>query len=412
MSSSDFLIVSIPNAPTADDALRKLRRATGPNQSYATLHPYTVPALLVGTLDALMTLSDSLSRTDQSLESTVKKIERAAADLHPNNASSPPSPLLVNGSGRDAYVSNFEWDYARFPHRRPLPELVGLIAKTVDDADDELRQLLQGLQEAQSSLTDLSRSVSGSFLTSDLRVSLSPDALASLDILDTEYLKTVFVAVPKAARKDFEDSAERLGPDIVSYAGPDGAGGPRQPGSPVVPGSVRFVASDYDSCLFTVVILRRQTSPGHVSGSGYVAGDVKDIVEEFGKACREKRFVLKSCVPDPAEYGRARVNLEEAKAGVEARRVALKRWCAAHFAECYASHLHLKVVRCFVESVLRHGLPYNCTTAAFRVKKSEALSSALRDATAAQGDAGNDGDEDEQDDEYLPYVAVKVSGAE
>ena len=382
-----------------------------PPQSYATLHPYTVPALLVGTLDALMTLSDSLSRTDQSLESTVKKIERAAADLHPNNASSPPSPLLVNGSGRDAYVSNFEWDYARFPHRRPLPELVTLIAKTVDDADEELRQLLQGLQEAQSSLTDLSRSVSGSFLTSDLRVSLSPDALASLDILDTEYLKTVFVAVPKAARKDFEDAAERLGPDIVEYAGPDGAG-PRQPGSPVVPGSVRFVASDYDSCLFTVVILRRQTSPGHVSGSGYVAGDVKDIVEEFGKACREKRFVLKSYVPDPAEYGRARVNLEEAKAGVEARRVALKRWCVAHFAECYASHLHLKVVRCFVESVLRHGLPSNCTTAAFRVKKSEALSKALRDATAAQGEEGNDGDEDEQDDEYLPYVAVKVAGAE
>ena len=208
----DYLIVSLPNTPTSDSALRSLRRACGPNQSYATLHPYTLPALLVGTLDTLMALSDDLGRIDMSIESTVKKIERTYADLVPQAP-----PLPVNGGTRDSYVSSFEWDYARFPHRRPLPELVKLVAKGVSEGEDEMRTLLAGLQDAQSKLTDLKRSTAGSLLTSSLSISLSPDVLSGVEVLESEYLKTVFVAVSKGQRKEFEVGVYGVGEGIVGY---------------------------------------------------------------------------------------------------------------------------------------------------------------------------------------------------
>lgn len=43
------------------------------------------------------------------------------------------------------------------------------------------------------------------------------------------------------------------------------------------------------------------------------------------------------------------------------------RWCIANFTEAFFAWVHIKVVRVFVESVLRYGLPANFQTTILRV---------------------------------------------
>jgi V-type H+-transporting ATPase subunit C len=55
---------------------------------------FEVPSLTVGTLDTLMTLSDDLVKTDQIVESTVRKIEKTTQELFDRKA----SDLSVGGT--------------------------------------------------------------------------------------------------------------------------------------------------------------------------------------------------------------------------------------------------------------------------------------------------------------------------
>lgn len=38
------------------------------------------------------------------------------------------------------------------------------------------------------------------------------------------------------------------------------------------------------------------------------------------------------------------------------------RWCRAHFGEAFSAWMHVKTVKCFVESVMRYGLPIDFST--------------------------------------------------
>lgn len=87
-------------------------------------------------------MSDELAKIDHSTYQTAIKIERAFLDLEGvgarltvnDRASCVRSGLLVSRASSphgavsvDNYVRRFQWDMAKFPHRRPLPELAGLL---------------------------------------------------------------------------------------------------------------------------------------------------------------------------------------------------------------------------------------------------------------------------------------------
>ena len=46
----------------------------------------------------------------------------------------------------------------------------------------------------------------------------------------------------------------------------------------------------------------------------------------------------------------------------------LKLFCQTTFAETFANWMHLKVIRCFVEAVLRYGLPVDFSVSCVKVK--------------------------------------------
>ena len=171
--------------------------------------------MMVGTLDSLMTLSDDLGKTDGIVESIVRKIEKTGVEL----AGKTGSDLTVGGVPAPRYIQQFAWDYAKYPNRRPLKELVSLIAGGVSAIEEELKQLGQSYADKQASLQDAKRKKAGNLLVADLNDALTVEDMAKMEVLDTDYLKTVMIAIPKIMKQNFEEKVYELGSDLVGYGG-------------------------------------------------------------------------------------------------------------------------------------------------------------------------------------------------
>ncbi len=317
------------------------------------------------------------------------------------------------------YIQQFAWDYAKYPNRRPLKELVSLISGGVSAIDEELKQLSTSFADKMAALQDAKRKKGGNLLVADLNDVLTQDVMRNITVHDTEYLKTVFIAIPKGMEEDFLTNIEGVGKDIVGFGGPDWSSNPRdlgsavqygslvdrhgKRGSPVVPGSVKLVKEDGESTLFTVTILKSQYEAGYYEGEDFMPGTKVDFEEEFVKACREKRFIVRQFKFDPSQASRSAMALEQLQVEVDGMRSGLTRWCKTHFGETFVAWMHIKVIRVFVESVLRYGLPVDFTAVLYKAHalESTALVAAL-DKALGSGEVHED-----DEDEYHDFVLLK-----
>ena len=214
-----YLITSISNSGGAPgQAYRRLQNAGAcPSAPHAEMFKLEVPSLMVGTLDSLMNLSDDLGKTDTVIESIVRKVEKSSAELAGKKFSS--AELTVGGVPSTRYIQQFAWDYAKYPNRRPLKELVSLISGGVAAIDEELKQLSGSYGDKQAALQDAKRKKGGNLLVADLNDALDEKTVRGLSIHDTEYLKSVFVAVAKSQVEQFENEIYTLGNELVGYGG-------------------------------------------------------------------------------------------------------------------------------------------------------------------------------------------------
>jgi V-type H+-transporting ATPase subunit C len=390
-----------------------MRAGASTDKPYAELHKIDVPVLLVGTLDSLMTLSDELAKYDQAVESVVKKIMRTSHELSPSASSSERSssaqaPLLVGGVDPEKFVLTFGWDFAKFPHRRPLRELVQLITQGAGAVEEEMKNLSTTLAEKQGSLQELKRKKGGSMLAGNLGDILSDDVMRGVRVVDTEYLKTIFVAVPRNATALFESTYESIGSNLVNQQ--------CYKGSPIVPGSLKHICDDKESSLYAIMSLKGQYRIGGVDEdtNAFNPGSMETFEEAITKEAREKRFIVKQFVRVEGEAGESDRKLEKLEAEVEHFKASFTRWCRTHYGEAFAAWLHIKIIRVFVESVLRYGLPVNITCGVYKVKpgKELLLANSLEKAFVHLG-GGVDMEEEEDkapgEEDYLPYVSQKLT---
>jgi V-type H+-transporting ATPase subunit C len=415
-----YSIVAIANEQSGPDAAySKLQKAAAcPSANYAEMFKFEVPSLMVGTLDSLITLSDDLIKTDTVIESIVRKVEKTALEL--SHFTGKKSELTVGGVPSQRYIQQFTWDYAKYPNRRPLKELVSLISGGVSAIDEELKQLSTSFADKNAALADAQRKKGGNLLVADLNDVLTQDVMRNIQVHDTDYLKTIFIAVPKGSEEDFMSNIESVGSDIVGFGGPDWSNNPRdlgaavqygslvdrhlKRGSPVVPNSVKLVKEDSESTLFTVTILKSQYEAGYYEGEEFVSGTKVDFEEEFVKACREKRYVVRQFQYDPSQASKSAMALEQLQVEVDGMRSGLTRWCKTHFGEAFVAWMHIKVIRVFVESVLRYGLPVDFTAVLYRALKDPADLTIALDKAFGSSEANQD---EEDDDEYHDFVFLK-----
>ena len=146
---------------------------------------FEVPSLTVGTLDTLMNLSDDLGKTDSIVEGIVRKIERTSLELlEAQGSSNSRSELTVGGVPAQRYIQQFAWDSAKYPNRRPLKELVALIAGGAAGIEEELKQLGASFADKEIALSDSKKKSGGNLMVADLNDALTEAIMSKVQILD------------------------------------------------------------------------------------------------------------------------------------------------------------------------------------------------------------------------------------
>jgi V-type H+-transporting ATPase subunit C len=358
-----------------------------------------------------------MAKTDSIIETIVRKVEKVGHEFLGKKG----GEMSVGGVPAPRYIQQFAWDYAKYPNRRPLKELVSLIAGGASAIDEELKQLSNSYGDKVAHLQDAQRKKGGNLMVAELNDVLTEDVMHSVDVKDTAYLKTLFIAIPISMKENFEKSIYSIGDQLAGFGGPDWSRDPtklgepvkfgalvdrhKTRGSPVIPGSLKKIHSDGDSILYTVTILKGQYESGYYEGDKFVDGTKIDFEKEFAKACYSKRFVVRDFKYDPSQASKSAMALEQLQVEVDGMKSGLMRWCKTHYGEAFVAWMHIKVIRVFVESVLRYGLPVDFTAVLYKVAngKEAPLTQAL-DKALSTG-TGEKIDDDGED--YHDFVLIK-----
>lgn len=282
---------------------------------------------------------------------------------------------------------------------RPLNETTLKIKTKMKKIEEEMRILLQRYQDRKSTASAAERRRGGNLMVTDLaeKIASAGDAITFSDFTNTEYLQTCLVIVPKNYRADWEASYHTLDGESVPVGPPEDR--ERERTSPVVPGSSRLLLEDREGFgLYNVTVLRK-------------------FFDSFVADAQSKRFSVREFTYDPEALTEA--GLGEAKEGnaLTESEKALCTWCAGQYEVACKAWLHVKALRCFVESVLRYGLPVDFS--AFLLKPRKKYLSSLRKTLGklfghlgdGLGDGGDDGAKDTRGDlggDFYPYVSLDL----
>ena len=296
------------------------------------------PPLKTGTLESLILLSEELPKTDTAHTQVVAKIIETLRNLLNNDENALAQHVLVNEQNLDDYMLSWSWNTGKYRADRSLGEIVDALGKELASIDNVMKQKLNNYNLAKGQLQQLQRKKTG-----NLSVKSLADVVHKEDFVDpsSEYLETILVAVPKTSIKDWQSKYERLT-------------------SMVVPRSSNKIAQDSEYALFNVTVFRK-------------------VRDEFVQKCRENKFQVREFEWDDQIVERQRQELEAAGDAERQLWSELLRLSRTNFSEAYQALAHLKVIRAYVESVLRYGLPADYFAIAIRPnpKRTKALLATL-----------------------------------
>jgi len=315
MEGKKYWLISVEK--TREDSFNTLNKKTNDELGLSFNYKFPVPDLKVGTLDSLMLLTDQLDKIDTLVMSTTRKIALQLfdiVDVKETTTNSKYDSLTVNNYTIDQYLQYWKWEEGKYAPTHPLKTLSDLIHTQVAKIDEELKIKANEYTNLVHALASEERKAGGNLLTRDLSDLIKPS-----HVVDSEYMETLFVAVPKFSFKQWASNYERL-TDFV------------------LPRSSEMIEQDNEYGLFRVVVFRR-------------------VADDFKNAARDSKFIVRDFKYDPQRSGKA--DKKKLEAEKEKLRKALIRWCKTNFSETFVAWIHLKAIRVFVESVLRYGLPTN-----------------------------------------------------
>ncbi|XP_058538515.1 V-type proton ATPase subunit C 2 isoform X3 [Neofelis nebulosa] len=343
---SEFWLISAPGDKENLQALERMNTVTSKsNLSYNT--KFSIPDFKVGTLDSLVGLSDELGKLDTFAESLIKRMAQSVVEVMEDSKGKVPENLLANGGLKEklkclkidltSFVTHFEWDMAKYPAKQPLVCVVDTLAKQLAQIETDLKSRTAAYNTLKTNLENLEKKSMGNLFTRTLSDIVSKEDF----VLDSEYLVTLLVIVPKPSYAQWQKTYESLS-DMV------------------VPRSTKLIAEDNEGGLFTVTLFRK-------------------VIDDFKTKAKENKFTVREFYYDEKEIKREREELSrllsDKKQQYQTSCVALKkgsstfpdhkvqgpllRWLKVNFSEAFVAWIHIKALRVFVESVLRYGLPVN-----------------------------------------------------
>ncbi|NWS94919.1 VATC1 ATPase, partial [Mionectes macconnelli] len=316
---TEFWLISAPGEKTCQQTWEKLHAATTKHNNLSTNSKFNIPDLKVGTLDVLVGLSDELAKLDAFVESVVKKVAQYMADVLEDSKDKVQENLLANG-GKDGFKKDvlLKWQAKHefsFSSLDTVP--FPFIFKGVNQIDNDLKARASAYNNLKGNLQNLERKNAGSLLTRSLA-----DIVKKEDfVLDSEYLVTLLVIVPKVNYNDWVKQYETLA-------------------EMVVPRSSNVLFEDQDSYLCNVTLFRK-------------------AVDDFKHKAREYKFLVRDFQYNEEEMKADKEEMNRLSTDKKKQFGPLVRWLKVNFSEAFIAWIHVKALRVFVESVLRYGLPVN-----------------------------------------------------
>ncbi|XP_030125912.3 V-type proton ATPase subunit C 2 isoform X1 [Taeniopygia guttata] len=323
---SEFWLISAPGDKMNLQAWERMNTVTS-KSNLSSNSKFHIPDLKVGTLDALVGLSDELGKLDSFAESVIKKIAQYIGEVMEDSKDKVQENLLASGGLKDkmkclqidliSYLTRFEWDMAKYPIKQPLKNISEALAKQVTQIETDLKTRSAAYNNIKGNLQSLEKKTVGNLLTRTLS-----DIVHKEDfVLNSEYLITLLVVVPKSNYLQWQKTYESLS-DMV------------------VPRSTKMIAEDAEGGLFTVTLFRK-------------------VMDDFKAKARENRFMVREFYYDEKELKCEKEELMKLASDKKQQYGPLLRWLKVNFSEAFVAWIHVKALRVFVESVLRYGLPVN-----------------------------------------------------
>ena len=313
---SEYWLISAPGDKTCQQTWEALNQATKAN-NLSLNYKFPIPDLKVGPLDQLVGLSDDLGKLDTFVEGVTRKVAQYLGEVLEDQRDKLHENLTANNDDLPHYLTRFQWDMAKYPIKQSLRNIADIISKQVGQIDADLKVKSSAYNALKGNLQNLEKKQTGSLLTRNLADLVKKEHF----ILDSEYLTTLLVIVPKSMFNDWNANYEKI-TDMI------------------VPRSTQLIHQDGDYGLFTVTLFKK-------------------VVDEFKLHARERKFVVREFAYNEADLVAGKNEITKLLTDKKKQFGPLVRWLKVNFSECFCAWIHVKALRVFVESVLRYGLPVN-----------------------------------------------------
>ncbi|KAJ5898183.1 hypothetical protein N7504_008471 [Penicillium tannophilum] len=321
-----YLLLSLPTSIVPshhkDDALDAVSKTVSPDNGSAASFP--IPEFKIGTLDALVQQADELAKLEGQCEGVVAKVGDALKNILDGDEAQIERMKVVNDKPVDQYLRSFQWNKVKYRADKPLAELIDLLSKEAASIDNDIRFKYSQYNQVKNNLATLQRKQAGNLSTKSLASIVDPKSI----VQDSEYIETHLIAVPSQLVKDFLKTYETVS-------------------AMVVPRSAQLVASDSEFSLYAVTAFKKHST-------------------EFVHKCREQKWIPRDF--KYVEGGKEEEKKEVERVGGDERKLwgETLRLGRTAWSEAVMVWIHILVLRVFVETVLRYGLPLDFVCALIR----------------------------------------------
>lgn len=249
------------------------------------------------------------------------------------------------------YIPTFKWEKGRFSLQSKLPALVDDIHERLGTTHDRLKTMVDKYKKVKQRIVADERANEGNLMVCDLQKYVKP-----ADYIDGEYITTAMVVVPTGNKstqfeqtywklEQTEEAAKLFQREANAKAKAAGEDPKniemdevdRKKLEVVAPDSCQLLEKQKDFSLYRVVLLKKG-------------------LKWFTDVCREFRYNVRDF-----EYRDAKIQAadeEEMKKLTKEESDKKKRlvmFCTHAFPDAMEQWLHIKMIRCFVEAILRYG---------------------------------------------------------
>lgn len=208
---SEYWLISAPGDKTCQQTWETMNNLTSKQNNLCENFKFHIPDLKVGTLDQLVGLSDDLGKLDAYVEQSTRKIASYLGDVLEDQRDKLYENLQANNNDLTTYITRFQWDLAKYPTKQSLRNIADIISKQVGQIDADLKTKSAAYNNLKGNLQNLEKKQTGSLLTRNLADLVKREHF----ILDSEYLTTLLVIVPKQMINDWNVNYEKITDMIV-----------------------------------------------------------------------------------------------------------------------------------------------------------------------------------------------------